>query len=68
MHKLIFSITPTQFENERNFSIAGVLIQEQRSSLTIKNLAMLTFINNNLQLHEKLNDEDVEYEDIDLRE
>ena len=49
MAELIFSIAPTQVENEHDFSIAGIFSQAQQSSLTIKNLAMLTFINKNLQ-------------------
>ena len=49
MAELIFLIASTQVENEHDFSIAGIFSQAQQSSLTIKNLAMLTFINKNLQ-------------------
>ena len=66
MEKLIFSIYPSQVENERDLSIAGVFSQAWQSSLTIKNLDMLTFINENIQLHQQLKNEDVKYEDIDL--
>ena len=65
MSKIIFSIAPTQVENERDLSNVGVFSQAWISSLNIKNLDMLTFINKILQLNEPLNDEDVKYEDID---
>ena len=66
MDKLIFSIYPSQVENERDLSIAGVFSRARQSSLTIKNLDMLTFINKNVQLHEQFNNEDVEDGYIDL--
>ena len=65
---MILSIAPIQVENERNLSIAGLFSRVRQWSLTIENLAMLTFINKNSQLHEKLNDEDVKDEDINLTE
>ena len=68
MYKFIFLITPTQVENEHDFSIAGVFGQAWKSSLTIKSLAMLTFVNIFLQLHYQLNYEDLKDEDIDLME
>ena len=68
MEKLIFSIYPSQVENERDLSIAGVFSRARQSSLTIKNLDMLTFINKNVQLHEQFNNEDLEYGYIDLME
>ena len=68
MAKLIFSIAPTQIEKESDFSIMVVFSQAQWSSLMIKNLAILTFINKKLQLHEKLKNKDVKDEDIDVME
>ena len=68
MDELIWSITLTKVENERDLSIAGVFSRAQQFHFTIKDLAMLTFTNKNLQLHEQLNDEDVKDEDIDLME
>ena len=68
VYKFIFLITPTQVENEHDFSIAGVFGQAWKSSLTIKSLAMLTFVKIFLQLHYQLNYEDLKDEDIDLME
>ena len=68
MDELIFSIAPTQVENERNFSIVGVFSSARQSRITIKDLSMPTFINKSLQFHEQLNDEDVKVEDIYLME
>ena len=68
MAKLIFSISPTQVENEFNFSIAGFFSPGRWPDFTIKNLDMLTFINKNLQFHEQLKYEDLKIEDIDLME
>ena len=59
MAELIFSTAPIQVENEPNFSIAGYFSRAQRSSLTIKKLAMLNFNNKNSQLHEKFKDKDL---------
>ena len=64
--KLIFSIAPTQVENENNFSIAGAISQARLSIPTKKNLAILTFIKKRLQLHEQLYYEYLKIEDIDL--
>ena len=68
MAELILSISQNQVENEPDFSIERVFSRARRMCLTIKNLAMLTFINKRSQLHEKLNDKDVKYEDIDMTE
>ena len=66
MDELIFSITPTQVENERDFSIVGVFGRAWRLSPTIEKLTILTVINKHLELYEQLNNEDVKYEDIYL--
>ena len=68
MAKLIFSIAPNQVENEHDFSIAIVFSRARQLILSTKNLAILTFINKILQLHEQLNNEDVKYKDINLME
>ena len=68
MAELIFSISPTQVENEFNFSIAGFSSSGRWPAFTIKNLDMLTFINKNLQFHEQLKYEYLKDEDIDLME
>ena len=66
MADLILSISPNQVGNERDLSIAGAFSRFHQSSLTIENLAMLTFVNKNLQLHDQLNDEYVKDEYIDV--
>ena len=68
MDGLIFSIFTTQVENRRDFSIVGFLSWARRSSLTIENLDILTFVNKILQLHVQLNNEYVKDEDINLME
>jgi len=44
---IIHSIPPSQIENERDFSLAGVIARARRATLTVENLAMLVFINKN---------------------
>ena len=44
---IIHSIPPSQIENERDFSLAGVIARAKRATLTTDNLAMLVFINKN---------------------
>ena len=68
MAELIFWISSTQVENERDFFITRVFSWARRLSFTIKNLYMLTFTNKHLQLHEHLNNEDVKYEYFDMME
>ena len=68
MDGLIFSIFTTQVENGRDFSIVGFVSWARRSSLTIENLDILTFVNKILQLHVQLNNEYVKDEDINLME
>ena len=47
-----FTIPASQIENERNFSLAGVIGRSRRASLTVKNLSMLVFINKNREISE----------------
>lgn len=42
----VFSNTFSQIENERNFSLAGVVCRTRRASFTAENLLMIVFINN----------------------
>ena len=44
---IIHSIPPSQIENERDFSLAGVIARARRATSTVENLAMLVFINKN---------------------
>ena len=44
---IIHCIPPSQIDNERDFSLAGVIARAKRASFTVKNLAMLVFINKN---------------------
>ena len=43
----IFSIPPTEIQNERDFSLAGVFGQARRASLSVQMLSDLLFINQN---------------------
>ena len=44
---IIYSIPPSQIENERDFSLAGVTARAKRASFPVKNLSMLVLINKN---------------------
>ena len=44
---IIHCMSPSQIDNERDFSLAGVIARAKRASFTVKNLAMLVFINKN---------------------
>lgn len=69
--QIIFSIPPSQIENERNFSLAGVITRARRASFTVENLSMLVFINKNKKIKdsiakvEKMNLFEVETADFD---
>ena len=66
---LLFSIPPSQIENERDFSLAGIIGRSRRSSLTVKNLSTLVFINKNrdvLQQSEKLGKLNIFDDDISI--
>ena len=43
----IFSVPPTQIQNERDFSLAGVFGQARRASLFVQMLSDLLFISQN---------------------
>jgi hAT family C-terminal dimerisation region len=45
--KIVFAIPPTQIQNERDFSLAGVFTRARRASMTNAMLADLMFINQN---------------------
>jgi hAT family C-terminal dimerisation region len=45
MATYIFSIPPTQIQNERKFSLAGVIVRAHRASVIIKMLSDFLFIN-----------------------
>ena len=51
---IILSIPPSQINNERDFSLAGVIARARRASFTIKNLSMLVFINKNKALFDEI--------------
>ena len=51
--EITFSIVPTQVENERDFSIAGIFNRVRRASMSMETLATLTFINKNLNVNEE---------------
>ena len=51
---LIFGIPPSQIENERDFSLAGVIARARRASLTVENLSMLVFIKKNQSVSESV--------------
>ena len=44
---IIHSITPSQNENERDFSLAGIYTASRRANLSVKMLSDLLFINRN---------------------
>ena len=52
--EIVFCIPPSQIENERDFSLAGVIRRSRRASFTAKNLGMLVYINKNKDVVEKL--------------
>ena len=49
--EIIHSIPSSQIENERDFSLAGVIGRARRTSLTIDNLSKLVFIKKS-RIHE----------------
>jgi hypothetical protein len=55
MATYIFSIPPTQIQNERKFSLAGVIGRARRARFSIEMRSDLLFINQNMDtfLHEK---------------
>ena len=44
---IIFVITPSKIENERDFSLSGFIGWYNQESFTVTNLSMLVFINKN---------------------
>ena len=44
---IIYSITPLQTENERDFSLAGIYTASRRANLSVEMLSDLIFINRN---------------------
>jgi hAT family C-terminal dimerisation region len=48
--QIIFSIPPTQIQNERDFSLAGVFTRARRASMTNVMLSNLLFINQNIKI------------------
>ena len=44
---IIYSITPSQTENERDFSLAGIYTASRRANLSVEMLSDLLFINRN---------------------
>ncbi len=47
---ILYSIPPSQIENERDFSLAGVYGCARRSSMSIQMLSSLLFLNKNTSL------------------
>ena len=52
--EIMNTIPPSQVENERDFSLAGVISRAWRASFTVENLSMLVFLNKNKNIKEKL--------------
>ena len=50
---IIHVIPPSQIENERDFSLAGVIACAKRAALSAENLAMILFINKNKNIGSK---------------
>ena len=44
---IIYSVTPSQTENERDFSLAGIYTASRRANLSVKMLSGFIFINRN---------------------
>jgi hAT family C-terminal dimerisation region len=55
MATYVFSIPPTQIQNDHDFSLAGVFGQAQRASTSVEKLSNLLFINQNVDdlLHQE---------------
>lgn len=54
MALIIHCIPPSQIDNERDFSIAGVFARAKRASMSVEMLSSLVFINKNLDLHQEI--------------
>jgi hAT family C-terminal dimerisation region len=57
--RIIFSIPPSQIDNERDFSIAGVFARARRASLSVSTLSNLLFINKNTDVASELQNIDL---------
>ncbi len=61
-------ITGSQIENERSFSVAGVVTRQRRSRLNVKNLENIMQIYHNYQDSNKLAERKPQAQDIDILE
>ncbi len=55
--RIVLSISASEIENERDFSIAGVFSRARRASMSVANIAQLTFINKNSSASEGIVDD-----------